>query len=77
VGVAGRDGISPINEFIDDYDLGEFDHIVDESGEIWANFEIVSQPSFIFLDATGASTSHLGALGVEGLSERLDVLAGN
>lgn len=77
MGVAGRDGISPINEFIDDYDLGEFDHIVDESGEIWANFEIVSQPSFIFLDATGASTSHLGALGVEGLSERLDVLAGN
>lgn len=77
VGVAGRDGLDPINAFIDDYDVGSFEHIVDESGAIWANFEIVSQPSFIFLDASGESTSHLGALGVDGLSERLDTLTSN
>jgi hypothetical protein len=75
--VAGRDGLDPINEFIDDYDVGGFDHVVDESGAIWANFEIVSQPSFIFLDASGEATSYLGALGVDGLSERLDALTSN
>jgi hypothetical protein len=77
VGVAGRDGLEPINGFIDEYDVGEFEHIVDETGAIWANFEIVSQPSFIFLDASGESTSYLGALGVDGLSERLDALTSN
>ena len=77
VGVAGRDGLEAINGFIDDYDVGGFDHIVDESGAIWANFEIVSQPSFIFLDASGDSTTHIGALGVDGISERLDALISN
>ena len=75
--MAGRDGLDPINGFIDDYDVGGFEHIVDESGAIWANFEIVSQPSFIFLDASGESTTYLGALGVDGLSERLDTLTSN
>ena len=77
VGVAGRDDVDAINGFIDDFDVGAFDHIVDESGAIWANFEIVSQPSFIFLDSTGESSSHLGALGVDGLSQRLDALTSN
>ena len=77
VGVAGRDGLDPINGFIDDYDVGAFEHIVDESGAIWANFEIVSQPSFIFLDASGESETYIGALGVAGLSERLDSLTSN
>ncbi len=75
--MAGQDGLDPINAFIADYDVGGFDHIVDETGAIWANFGIVTQPSFIFLDATGDSTSHLGALGVEALSERLDTLTSN
>ena len=75
--MAGRDGLDPINGFIDDYDVGSFEHIVDESGAIWANFEIVSQPSFIFLDANGASETYLGALGVAALSERLDTLTSN
>ncbi len=73
----GRDDLEPINAFIDDYDVGAFDHIVDETGAIWANFEIVSQPSFVFLDAGGDSTSYLGPLGVDGLSERLDSLTSN
>jgi hypothetical protein len=77
VGVAGRDDLDPINEFISDYGVGGFDHIVDGTGEIWANFEVVTQPSFIFLDASGDSTSHIGALGVDELSKRLDSLTSN
>jgi len=38
---------------------------------------VVSQPSFIFLDASGEATSHLGGLGVDGLTERLDALTSN
>ena len=75
--MAGRDGLDPIYEFIDEYAVTAFDHIVDETGSIWSNFGIVSQPSFIFLDASGESTSHVGPLGLDGLSERLDSLTSN
>lgn len=74
VGVAGRDDLEPINEFIDEFDVGAFEHVVDETGSIWAEYGIVSQPSFVFVDAGGESTTHLGALGVDGLSQRLDQL---
>jgi hypothetical protein len=50
---------------------------VDETGAIWQNFQIVSQPSFVFLDASGDAEVYLGALGVDGLSERLDRLVTN
>ena len=77
VGVAGRDDLEPIVGFIDEFGLDGFSHIVDETGGIWANFQIVSQPSFIFVDAGGESEVHLGALGADGLSERLDRLTAN
>ena len=77
VGVAGRDDLDPIVGFIDEFGVGEFAHIIDETGSIWANFKIVSQPSFIFLDASGEAETHLGALGLDGLSERLERLTEN
>ena len=77
VGVAGRDDLDAIVGFIDDLDVDAFSHIVDETGAIWENFQVVSQPSFIFLDATGEFEAHVGALGVSGLSERLDRLTAN
>lgn len=77
VGIAGRDGIDPIRSFIDDLGVDAFPHVVDETGGIWDQMGVVSQPSFIFLDANGASTSHLGGLGVSGLTERLDTLTSN
>ena len=77
VGVAGRDGYDATNGFIDDYDVGSFPHVVDETGAIWQNFEIVSQPSFIFLDVTGESERHIGALGIVGITERVERLLSN
>ncbi len=77
VGVAGRDDLEPIVGFIDEYDVGSFTHVVDQAGAIWDNFEIVTQPSFIFLDSSGSAEAYVGALGVDGLSERLDELTAN
>lgn len=75
--MAGRDDLDPIQGFIDEFGVGGFAHIVDETGSIWANFEIVSQPSFIFIDASGEAETHLGALGIDGLTDRLDRLTQN
>jgi len=73
--VAGRDDLGAINDFISELGVGEFDHAVDDDGSLWADFGIASQPAFIFIDDSGEMTTHQGALGEDGLAERLDELA--
>lgn len=74
IGVAGRDELAAIQDFIETLGVGEFPHAVDESGAIWASFNITTQPSFVFLSDDGTSETYVGALGVEGLSSRLEAL---
>lgn len=76
IGVAGRDELAAIQDFIDTLGVGEFPHAVDESGAIWASFDITTQPSFVFLNEDGTSETHVGALGVDGLNTRLEALTG-
>ncbi len=74
VGVAGRDEPTAINEFIDTLDVSDFEHAVDDDGSLWANYDITTQPSFVFINDDGHTSTHVGALGVAGLQERLDAL---
>ncbi len=74
VGVAGRDDSGPIADFIQTFDVGSFPHVIDSDGSIWAGFNINTQPSFVFINSDGSVETHVGALGVEGLSERLEGL---
>ena len=74
VGVAGRDDLEAIQDFIDTLDVDAFPHAVDESGVIWASFNITTQPSFVFLNDDGTGETHVGALGVDGLIPRLEIL---
>jgi hypothetical protein len=74
VGVAGRDDLSAINEFIDTLKVSGFEHAVDEDGSLWRSYDISTQPSFVFINDDGQASSHVGALGVAGLQERLDAL---
>ena len=74
VGVAGRDELPAITEFIDTLNVGAFEHAVDGDGSLWANYEITTQPSFVFIDDDGTMSTHVGALGVGGLTEVLDDL---
>lgn len=74
VGVAGRDDLSAIQGFIDDRGVAAFPHIADESGEIWATFDVRSQPAFVFIDDDGTIADESGSLSEDGLIERLDAL---
>ncbi len=74
IGVAGRDDLDAIREFIDTLEVDAFPHAVDETGTIWASFNITTQPSFVFLNDDGTGETHVGALGVDGLSSRLEML---
>lgn len=72
VGVAGRDDLAAINDFIATLGVDGFEHAVDDDGSLWANYGITSQPSFVFLDDDGSSTTHVGPLGTDGLAAILD-----
>ena len=74
VGVAGRDELPAIQDFVADLDVGSFPHIVDEELDIWGAYEVRSQPSFAFVNDDGTFDVRGGSLGVEGLSERIDGL---
>ncbi len=74
VGVAGRDDLSAIQGFIDDRGVSAFPHMVDETGELWAGFDVRSQPSFVFIDDGGTIVDGTGSLSEESLVERLDAL---
>ena len=75
VGVAGRDELEAINDFISTFGVSSFDHAVDPDGTLWRSYEITTQPSFIFIDDSGETTRHVGALGIDDLSDRLTQLA--
>ena len=74
IGVAGRDDLSAIQGFIDDRGVGAFPHMVDDTGEIWAGFDVRSQPAFVFIDDDGTIVGDAGSLSEESLVERLDAL---
>ncbi len=60
-----------MNDFVDRFDLDGFEHVADESGDIWTAYGVASQPTWAFIDDDGTITTELGALGPEGLEQRL------
>lgn len=75
VGVAGRDDLRDMEEFVAENGVSGFDHIADEDTEIWAAYGVTSQPAFVFINDDGSSETLISALGVEGLTERVEALA--
>ena len=74
VGVAGRADLSAVNDFIASTGVNGFVHAFDGDGSIWAEFGVVSQPSFAFIDAAGNAEVEFGRQGEDSLTERLDAL---
>lgn len=74
LGVGGRGDIAEMQGFVSDTGTGGFPHVVDESGDIWTSFEVSYQPAFAFIDDDGTVTVHVGTLGADALTERVDEL---
>ncbi len=74
VGVASRDEVDAMTEFISNTGVTDFLHLADLNAEVWAEFGVQSQPSFAFVNDDGTFTVHIGALGVEGLTEQIEAL---
>ncbi|SDS76236.1 Thiol-disulfide isomerase or thioredoxin [Paraoerskovia marina] len=67
VGVAGLGETDAMVEFVDSTGVTGFEHVVDADGSIWTGFGVVSQPSFVFVDADGEMETVVGAMGLESL----------
>ena len=70
-GLSGRDDVSAAQEFVDGLGVGGFEHLYDESGEVWERFGIVSQPAWIFINDDGSVDSQIGALGEGGIRDAI------
>ncbi len=68
IGVASRDSVEAMQDFVDRHELGDMVSIADETGDVWARFGIVGQPSWAFVDGeTGESQARPGGLGLDGI----------
>ena len=75
IGLAGRDSVAAMRDFVQRHGLGLVPHVADADGKVWAELDVRYQPSWIFVNGSdGAVSSELGDLEVDELRSRLDAL---
>jgi thiol-disulfide isomerase/thioredoxin len=62
VGVAGQGTVEQMNAFVTQTNTGAFTHLADVRGAIWRQYQVVSQPSFVFVRANGQVDLYVGSL---------------
>ena len=72
IGVASRDDLEPIKDFVSTFDVGDFEHAVDVEGDIWTHYGIWTQPSFAFINDNNVVEVFLGPMGFDGLSSMIE-----
>ena len=77
LGVAGLGEIDAMNAFVDDYEVGGFDHVADLDGSLWQRFGVVQQPAYAFIDDTGTVEVIRGEIGEDGIAEGVAALTGS
>ena len=60
-GVAWYGDDASYQGFVDKYHL-TFPTLVDQTGALFAHFKVPGQPAWVFVDAAGKATVHIGAM---------------
>jgi len=74
VGVASRDDLAPMRQFVTNMGVDAFPHIADISGEIWEEFGVSGQPAYAFINDDGVVEIVIGAIGEDELVKRMTAL---
>lgn len=53
LGVPGLSNADPIREFVKDLEVGDIQHVNDESLELWDRFGVTRQRTYAFVDNDG------------------------
>lgn len=75
LGIAGRDEPGAMAKFADLQNVRSFEHIADESGQVWVDFGVIVQPSYAFVQQDGTVELITGGIPADNLAERLEALA--
>lgn len=62
LGVAGLGSVPRMKEFVTETGTGGFTHLADTTGAIWREYQVVSQPSFVFVRPDGQTDLFVGSL---------------
>jgi thiol-disulfide isomerase/thioredoxin len=74
VGVAGLDRLPAMQQFVAKYPVGNFTHLADTDGSVWAKFGVTAQPAFAFVRPDGGITVVKGGLSEPDLDQRVAAL---
>lgn len=76
--MAGRDSLTEMQGFVTRHGLaGSFPQLADLDGELWTRFGVRHQPTWVFVDDTGAVSTVFGALSHDELAAEIEELAGS
>ncbi len=75
VGIAGLDDLPNMQPFVDRTGTGAITHLGDPKGEIWRQFKITQQSTYVLLDPAGKVTSS-GVYSSADLAAKLAALVG-
>lgn len=53
----------------------QISHVLEDPGDLWLEYGVLSQPAMVFVDADGTQTLHTGGLGPQDLLSRVKELA--
>ncbi|HEV2782231.1 MAG TPA: redoxin domain-containing protein [Actinophytocola sp.] len=76
VGVAARDEVPAMREFVDRFGLGSFPHLADTDLAVWKRFGVVEQPAYAFVKADGTIETVTKQLYRDDLRDKVRALAG-
>ena len=77
IGVNTRDSQSEALAFVEEEEIGELTHVVDEGARLYDDYGLTGQPETFFLDSEGRVVEHVnGPLSEDTLFSLLDTLLG-
>lgn len=64
IGIAGLGSVPDMQAFVFETGTGDFIHLADSDGSLWARFGVVAQPSFVFVTPSGQVQEFTGGSGL-------------
>lgn len=74
VGIPGLGSVEEMKGFVSDTGTGDFSHVSDLDGSLWARFGVPAQPSFVFVTRQGDAQRFIGGMNADDLRSVLDKL---
>lgn len=74
IGVASGGTLQEMQTFVEETGSGSITHLADVDGEVWRAFEVVAQPTFVFVDDDGRTQTFSGGLPQQTLVDAMQQL---